>query len=416
MSRSNRKNESSLLNPVAENERMHILDALRGFAILGIFFVNLIYFSGYKYLAVEDIPGYGFATSDYYGSFLIELLAHGKFYSLFSFLFGLGFAIQLDRTSRKGLSFLPLYMRRLFILFLIGLLHTFLIWQGDILTVYAIAALLLIPFRNLSNRIIITAAILLIMSPIFFYAFMMQTGVILGNDLAMLGIELTDKWNIPDSDIVFTSGGFKAFFISKIPNTLFRYSNLLFDSRFPKLWGLFLIGFYFGRNKIFTNPAAYKSLFKKIFIYCGIVGLSLNLIGTLYKEQLSAYPISEKGLYATILEVFGVHPLAMAYMAGFTLLYISFRKNNVLDWMAPVGRMALTNYLMQSVIGVFVFYNVGLGLGPVGPTVFIPFAFLIFFIQVQVSRWWLSQFKYGPVEWLWRNGIYGKIQPIKKAQ
>ncbi|MFN3402607.1 MAG: DUF418 domain-containing protein [Cytophagaceae bacterium] len=404
------------ITPLSEKERLHILDALRGFALLGIYFVNLNYFSGYKYFSGDAVKAYSYtANSDEYFNFLIQIFAEGKFYSLFSFLFGLGFAVQMHRTIEKGKPFLKLYFRRLLILLFIGLIHTYLIWPGDILTIYAIAAVLLIPFRNASDKSIITAAVLLIVSPVLFYAFMMFTGIILGEPFVLWANELMHQWGIPSQAEIFRSGDFRTFILSKLPVALLRYSDLFFSSRFPKLWGMFLLGFYFGRNKIFSNPEMHKGLFKKILVYAGIFGLVFSVITGFYNKFFVTFPVTITGLYSTILQVFAVHPLAMAYMAGFTLLYLKIKNQNFLNLLAPAGRMALTNYMLQSIIGILFFYHIGLGLGPVGPTIYVPFALIVFTLQVLFSHWWLSKYKFGPLEWLWRSGIYGKFQEIRKT-
>jgi uncharacterized protein len=397
------------ISPLGDGERMHVLDALRGFALLGILLVNLYYLSGYRYF-----PRNGFVTvtTDEFGLSLTNLLVQGKFYSLFSFLFGLGFAIQMNRISKTGKRFLPVYLRRLAILFFIGLIHTF-IWHGDILTVYALAAILLIPFRNASNTTILSAAVFLLLSPVLLDLVMIKAGFAPGRQLVMWGRMLKSEWSIPSTSVVVVSGDLKTFLLSRIPSTIFRYASLLDGNRFPKLWGMFLIGFYFGRNEFFSDLSANRKLFIRLFVLGTSIGLFFSFIPILYKDLFvwSNEPI--KKMSQTLILVLGDHPLALGYLGGFTLLYMNM-KINVLNWLAPAGRMALTNYLMQSIIGVFVFYNIGLGLGPVGPTIYLPFAFVVFTVQVLYSRWWLNRFRYGPVEWLWRCGMYGKFQPMMK--
>ncbi|WMJ73921.1 DUF418 domain-containing protein [Cytophagaceae bacterium ABcell3] len=393
------------MRPLGEKSRMHVLDALRGFSILGILLVNLFYLSGYKYFSPES---FGSAELDEKVLFYVNFLALGKFYSLFSFLFGLGFAIQLDRTSQKGLPFLPLYFRRLGVLFVIGLLHT-LVWQGDILTVYSLAAILLIPFKKANNKTILGFSVALLISPAFLELAMNQLSINPGQSLYSLGHRIKQSWDLPTSSTIVTEGGLYTYLLAKVPDTLLRYAEILSGSRFPKLWGMFLLGLYFGRNNLFADIKKNAKVFKFLLLFGGLGGLVFT-----YFYFMFSWPAGSENLhfFKTLARSLGEHPLALGYMAGFSLLYA--KKQAVLDWMAPAGRMALTNYLMQSIISVLFFYNIGLGLGPVGPAYYVPFAFVFFLFQVLYSHWWLKFFKYGPVEYLWRSCIYGKLQRFRK--
>ncbi|MFN6946536.1 MAG: DUF418 domain-containing protein [Cytophagaceae bacterium] len=398
------------LNPSSGKERMHVLDAMRGFALFGIILVNMYYFSGYRYFSPESFSTYAIDENTL---FYVNFFALSKFYSLFSFLFGLGFAVQLSRVAEKGQAFLPVYLRRLGLLFIFGLLHTF-IWHGDILTVYALAALFLIPFRNAGNRVVLLFAGFLLISPVILDALMSTGNISPGQALTEFGNRLKTEWNLPNNSTIISSGGFQVFFLSKITSSLERYAILLEGNRFPKLLGMFLIGFYFGKNKLFANPSANKSFFIKVCACFGVIGLLFSVAGV----QLNKMPVFESSIlnsaFYNLINILGVHPFSLAYMAGFTLLFVHPAFQKALLLLAPAGRMALTNYLMQSVFGVMLFYNIGFGLGPVGPSIYIPVAILLFAFQVLYSTIWLKRYKFGPLEWLWRNGIYGKIQPIRR--
>lgn len=402
--------EKKLLAPLTPKERIVILDILRGFAILGIFIANLGFLTGFNFQPSETKEAIT-TGAGHVGLFLMKLLVDGKFYSIFSFLFGIGFAVQMMRAEAKGGPFLPLYLKRIFFLFLFGVIHI-MIWPGDILTVYAITALFLIPFKWLSNKIVIIVAIILLLSPILFYSLMLATGFVIGGFLfdaaGSFGAYL--KAMGPAQSI--QSGGMKDVVLSNLTGVMYRYGDLFFSSRWPKVLGMFLLGFWFGRKEIFSNVQMHLALFRRVLIGCGIAGFMACLAMALLEEQHSTLPLSINGLYITIAYAAGVHTLALAYIAGLTLLYHHNKAATFLAWLAPAGRMALTNYLAQSLIGVFVFYNIGLGYGPVGPVTWIPFGVTVFALQVLFSHWWLSKFRFGPVEWLWRSLTYGKWQPM----
>jgi uncharacterized protein len=177
---------------------------------------------------------------------------------------------------------------------------------------------------------------------------------------------------------------------------------------------MFLIGFYVGRKQLLKNPELHRPLFKSLIIWGLVFGLPANVALVWFMHQGSDTPPSFFGLAQSIAYMLGVVPLSLCYTALFTLAWQKPDWQNRLRIFVPVGKMALTNYLMQSSICMLLFNGVGLGLiGNFGPFIGLGIAAVILLFQFLFSHWWLSRFYFGPVEWLWRSLSYRKIQPIK---
>ncbi len=194
----------------------------------------------------------------------------------------------------------------------------------------------------------------------------------------------------------------------------FRYGELIFQSRGFKVFGMFLIGLVIGRTRFFNKLQENKSLLWYIFIGGLVIGLPANYIMAKLMETSAYGRLKMDGLIQTLAYSIGVAPLALAYSAGIALLFLNQTGKFFLSLLAPAGKMALTNYIMHTLIGLFLFSGLGLVLNPIGPTAWTILAFAVFFIQVILSTLWLKYFNYGPLEWLWRSATYKKWQPMKK--
>jgi uncharacterized protein len=186
------------------------------------------------------------------------------------------------------------------------------------------------------------------------------------------------------------------------------------ESYFPRIFGMFLIGLYVGRKRIYANLEAHTGLFKKIFLWGSLIGLpacgAMAYTALTMKQYGPGEDLFSVHFYHTVFYSIGVAPLSLAYASALCLIWIKTKGNTTFRWLAPVGRMALTNYLVQSLIGIFIYYGIGLGLGnQYGPSVFFPISLVVFMLQVLYSYWWLKHFKYGPFEWIWRMLTYGRI-------
>jgi len=204
-----------------------------------------------------------------------------------------------------------------------------------------------------------------------------------------------------------------------VSGLFFRYANLFFQSRISKVLGMFIIGYLMGRKGRYREILSNTKLLW--FVAAGglIIGLTTNYVLARYMENGDApyYQLQIQGWHRTIIYALGVAPLACAYISLFFLVSKSRPGEKIISMLRPVGKMAFSNYILQSIIGTITFLSFGFGLmGKVGPTYYTLFALLVFVFQILLSKLWLSYFEYGPIEWLWRSATYGKKQGFRKKE
>ena len=407
--------------PIQNQDRSQILDVLRGFALLGVLLDNIFGFTGWGNFSQaqrEALPTW--PADGILGLFELAFVK-GKFYSVFSLLFGIGFSIILMRNEQKGLDPLKIFYRRLFILFLIGAAHLYFLWEGDILMLYAMLGMLLPLFGKCSNRTLLIWAGVLILSPILIDAVKVMLNVKTGAFLQTIGQNMDKKNGVPlDGSVAqylySNNSGWYEWRQWQAAGFFYRYSDLIESNRLPKVLGMFLLGFYAGRKMIYANLENHISLFKKIRKWGFIIGIPANLAVAFFKIDDKSVP-DPAGLFDTFFYAIGVVPLCFAYVSSICLFWIRTKGTNKWKILAPVGRMALTNYLMQTILCIIIFYGVGFGFGGnIGPAIFFPIAFGIYFLQIVYSNWWLKHFNYGPFEWIWRQLTYGKRLTFRKRK
>jgi uncharacterized protein len=412
------------MTPVPPGERIELLDALRGFALLGILTMNLLAFSGYyEVKMVGDLASLPTHAADRVTHFLMATLAEGKFYSLFSLLFGIGFAVQMLRAEQRGDRLAPRYRRRLGVLVAIGMVHLCVVWAGDILVLYALLGFLLLPLRRYGDRTLLIGAAALIATPVLLRAAVLASGGALDPGAPVLALaERLDaglfgaQAATPLVSYV-ASGGWLELAKYNLAGPVWRLGELLQEGRAFKVLGMFLVGFVAARRAIFSDLEANRRLLRRVLVAGLALGAAGNLLFAWLSLGMHAEFLSLLGLAETAAYAVGVAPLALAYAAGFALLWTRPGWRRWLITPAPAGRMALTNYLTQSFVGIGLFYGVGLGWGGrVGPTLLVPLALIVFAAQVQLSALWLRHFRYGPAEWLWRSLTYGQRQPMRIRQ
>ncbi len=404
-----------MIQPTSLSERYNILDVLRGFALLGVLLANMAAHSGYFFLSHEQQMILTTASEDSVVTWLLHFLVEGKFYSLFSLLFGIGFALQMKRAEKLQVNFLGRYRMRLFILFLFGLLHAVLFYVGDILTVYAITGFILLLFKKATNKILLRSAFILMLLPVIQYAIFWAFAI------------TSDSVVVPPSDpnaprffdqliLQYQTGSFIDVIKNNIGGLIFgRYPDLIFTGRFFRVLAMFLVGFYVTRKMIFANLQENRLLLRKILIWGAVIGIPCNIVLAMIMETNAFYELEPLGIIQPLVYAFGVPALALSYAAGIGLLYQKSSIRKILNLFSPVGRMALTNYLMQSIICCFIFLNYGLGwYAQFGAFYLMLIAIGIYIAQILFSQWWLSKFLFGPMEWLWRSLTYRKKQKMRK--
>jgi uncharacterized protein len=407
--------DANEITPVASSERLEVLDVLRGLAVGGILIGNMQWFSGYGMMPPELASGA--PIHDQITTFLVHFFIEGKFYSIFSFLFGFGFAMQIARAAERGDTNASLFKRRLVWLLVIGLLHAYLVWAGDILSIYALMGFVLLLFRKKSERSLIKWAGIMIVIPIFtaLLLYILFVSFVSPETLAQLAAGQLDNWRqmvttVQQGTYYRLMTDFNLDYIAG------RYAGLIIQMRLPKILAMFLFGLYAYRKGVFQNPSAHGPFIRRVMVY----GLALGVIGNLMMAALagneSPFPPSLSGWFGVIGYAFGVPALALGIAALVLTLWQSTAWKKVLEVFAPVGRMALTNYLMQSIVCVTIFYGYGFGLfGTVGALKATSIALVIFAAQIVLSSVWLSYFRYGPMEWIWRQLTYRRRMELRRT-
>ncbi|WLR47581.1 DUF418 domain-containing protein [Halobacillus litoralis] len=385
-------------SPLRESERLDWVDAARGLAILGIFMVNVPAFNAPYFLyggAAEFWPS---PLSHTVQNF-IDIFFQASFYTLFSFMFGFGIQMMKDRLVEKQISYQRVIFRRLLVLTGFGLIHAFLIWHGDILLSYGVLGLVLLAFFNVNEKALLYWAfgmLAFLVLPLTFSLYMVRDQV--------QGI--VHRPAIQEALVNYGSGSLVDIWRQNLADWVYanQWGNLPFLAL--SLIPMFLFGMYFCRKRWLHKPIDHLRSIKNVWVLTGILFLIFkagpHLFGSPEWFQLAQDSI-------------GGSASAIFYVSSITLLFqtsIGARIVHPLTW---VGRMSLSNYILQSLISFILFYSVGFGwYGDVPPIGSLMIVLVIFTGQIFVSKAWLKKFRYGPLEWLWRTLTYGKKQPLKR--
>lgn len=402
------------ISPVAGARRSVFLDALRGFALLGVCLANYPEFSLYTFQPDGVVSAMPSAATDRFVKFFQYLFIDGKFYTLFSLLFGIGFSIIISHAAERGADGFRIFYRRMAILALIGCTHLMLLWSGDILLLYAVLGMLLPLFRKMSDRKILTIAGMLLLLPVAIDAVCELTGIFLAQYPYGKWWEYATAYGICEENFgtwLRDADSYADVFHFLIQGAWERLYEFVDGNRYFKVFGLFLIGFVVGRHKIYANLSAHAPLLRKVALWGTLAGLPLSVVYAI--SGTSGHPWGN-GMH-TLLYTVSVYPLGFAYAALLGLFCIRNPHLRVWRVFAAPGRMALTNYISQSIIGIVVFYGIGFGLGAsfgLGATELI--ALGVFAFQIAFSAAWLGIFRFGPLEWVWRMLTYGKWLPLLK--
>jgi len=408
--------------PVDERERIVVMDVLRGFALLGILLMNIEAFVGPVFEALGGVNP-RFKGADRWVDAAIFVLVQGKFVTLFSLLFGMGFAVMLERAGSIGARGSALYARRLLALLAFGLLHALLIWSGDILVSYALFGFaLLLLFRRTPVSRLPKWGIALYMLPIVLIwvwaafaslaqldpqaAAEMQKGMAeQGRHMAAMGQSEREA---------FGTGSYAQAVAQRLAGTTAQLGFMAFGGWM--LLAMFLFGSWFVRSGVIRDPGAHLPLFRRLRNLGLLVGLPL-MAWSAWSHPTMDMGRMDFGIAAAQSATLLANLLmCLAYMS---LIVIGMQRpawERRLRWLAPAGRMALTNYLLQSVVCTGIFYGYGMGYFEQLPRAWQPlFVIALFALQVMLSHWWLARFLYGPMEWLWRWATYGRRPPMRKV-
>jgi uncharacterized protein len=345
------------------------------------------------FIAPENLPWH-----DELAEKLMLFFAEGKFYTIFSFLFGLGFSVQLARAEAKGKDVRSFYPRRLWVLFGLGILHTVLLWIGDILRLYALLGFALLAFRKRSNRtLIIWAGIFLALG----YLVLGLLGGPQGGEAGEMPIDI-----VAMARQAYNGDSLLAVIIFQFFSGVISFL-IIFLTQGGTVMALFLLGLLAGRTKFFENLPEHRASFQKMVLLGLLIGLAFN----------SLFVFVENNWIATLGFTIGAPALAAVYISGLSLLSLKERGAKLLAPISKVGRMALSNYVLQSLVCSLIFNGYGLGLyEKVGAAGQWGIVFAIYLCQLPLSAWWLSHFQFGPLEWLWRSLTYKQRQPFRLSR
>ncbi len=481
---------SSEFKPINASDRIHALDVIRGLALLGIFMMNVEFFN--RPIGEIDLGlPLGVPGIDRWAGWFVHVFVRGKFWTMFSLLFGMGFAVMLGRAEQAGRDFLGPYVRRTLALAVFGILHFIFVWAGDILFSYAMgAALLMVVFYSQPKTLLLLAGLWTAVA-----ALLAGGSALLGKPLPwqpFAGIALpllilggvaasVQRWPLKGLRnaglllylvpfLAMTIGGLasmqqppeaerdriaqaaadspakqQALATSIAKRAKERREKLAEDAEETQVMahgtyaqavvfrsrqlvkhiptnlvfsifvlGMFLLGAWFIRSGVMAHPRDHLPLFRKLARIGLPIGLGLSLasagIATTHVRGIN----DDIYQLAMGLAMLGNLPACLGYLGAVVVLWHG-RARALLAPLAPAGRMALTNYLTQSLIGTLFFYGYGLGHWGMGRAWQLVFVLVLFALQVAFSRWWLARYRYGPMEWLWRWATYGRRPAMRLA-
>ncbi len=406
--------------PVAAGERLVSLDVLRGLALLGIGLMNVEYF-GRPLRDMGQGLEPGQAPFDHALSWLVYVFVQGKFWILFSLLFGMGFALMDERARAADTDFRTLHLRRATGLLVIGLAHALLVWAGDILVPYALGAFVLLWFRDAAPErqgawgaalYGLPALAMVLMGALWMWvdpASVADTGNV--TDTARRALEESRR-----------AGEIAAYTTGSWPDAVRERARFLVGNLDETLVfevfaiGVFLLGAWLLRSGAIAEPAAHAGLHRALRFVALPAGVALALASASVAVQFDLEANAGRALLAMSLMLVASPLMSLGYLS-WTLRALHTRTGaRLLGALAPAGRMALTNYLLQSLVGTWVFYGYGLGRwGQVPRRWQLLGMVALFLVQVVASRAWLARFRFGPVEWLWRACTYGHLPPMRTA-
>lgn len=392
--------KETIFRPTNPKDRIAQIDILRGFALFGVLLINVF---GYN-SSFFDFGGFYKTFDDTVNSTVFSLVigfGADKFIFIFSFLFGIGFSIMYSKYQADEQHFFHLYLRRLFALMLFGIIHIVFFWAGDILFSYSIMGMILLFSRKLRSGLLLFISVFAYFYPIIH--------IVLQSIFLSLPDALSSVTDItmPTVIDIYSGGTYSEIFILRLNEYLaFRNINLIYYA--PKVISLFFLGYLFYKHKYLERINSSLCKYSVVFVILFTIGIILNLftdsiVNSLADPGTNSFYLA---IYMLVFEITNVF-LGFSYILMILILsQLTFFKV-ILSPLKYVGRMALTNYLMQSVIFTTIMYSYGFGkFGSLQPWQLVIFAVVVFVIQIIISKIWLQNFRFGPLEWIWRKMTY----------
>jgi uncharacterized protein len=395
-----------VMQPLPRQQRIGAVDVLRGFALLGVVVVNTQSFAGH----LPPPPG---TLVDQVAAWLVAWLLTAKSYSLFSLLFGLGFAIQMERAEARGQDFGPFFRRRCLILFLIGVANAVLLFEGDILTLYAILGMVLLLFRRSAPATLVGWAVGLLSLAVAInllgaLAFTSAPQTAGGAGAADAGAAARE--------VVYRTGSYLEVVQARLGPALNQAVGQLVLG-FPNVFAMFLLGLALGRVRAFAAIDEHVPLFRSLCRWGLLLGLPLNALSATLTTQIGAGGEGPAFWLGEAVQAAGAPLLMLGYLGSIVLL---LRRGGaagaVLGRLAPMGQISLTCYLGSSLLLNLVYYGFGLGLyGRTGVAGDLLVGLVVYALLLVFSTLYVPAFRYGPAEWLWRSLTYGRRQPLLRG-
>lgn len=400
--------ESKNQKTAITSKRIELLDVYRGFAILGIFVVNIVIMNS-TFLNQDEFAKQWTSSLDIAIQKVLQLFFYTKFFPIFSLLFGLGISMQAVKLSEKGKLTKAFFFRRMFFLFVFGVLHILLLWSGDVLNMYALLGLLTVFLIKKSNKLILGLSVFFLLFPFYDYIFE-QVFTFLGYNP---GIYL-EGYTGESVNKIISEGTY----VEGIQLRILEYL-----SNFPMLVGflapialsMFLLGMYLGKNKMYENLETFIFKIRKSAILTAVLSNIYRICFLYVIVKLDVYKIDFARQIFIKLMVISDVIMGLFYLWVLGWLWYKTKARTLLKPLQFAGKMALTNYLMHSFIGLILFSSIGFSLyETLSPTETFLTAIVVFTFQIIFSKIWLKYFQFGPMEWLWRCLTYRKLFKLKR--
>ena len=407
---------TTAVKPVTARNRILTLDVLRGFALFGILLMNIQFFAMPE--AAYSIPAvFGDLTGTNLGVWWFSyLFADQKFMTLFSMLFGAGIVLMTSKAERQGGHSLRLHYRRMFWLMIIGLVHGYLLWSGDVLVLYAICGFVIYWFRRWSPKwLLLLGVIVFAIGPLISFAGGASMQYAPPEVRAELVADFWPSQEVLDTEIEAYRSGWLGQMAARVPMTVELQTTALFFWGFWRAGGLMLMGMAFFKWGIFSGER--RNRFYLVLIFMGLL-IGLPVVGW---GGYQNFAHDWDPIYARLGMGYQFNYWASLFVSlGYVGVIVLWLHTDRLSWLqqalGSVGRMALTNYLLQTIIATFIFYGHGFGLfATVSRSEQMLIVLGIWAFELILSPLWLRHFRFGPAEWLWRSLTYWKRQPMSVA-